>query len=54
MVGIELNTPIKAIREKLLFDHKIFIGASGTHTLRLLPSLNVKKRGARSVCGSSW
>ncbi len=43
MIGIELNEPIKEIREKLIFEDKIFTGASGTHTIRLLPSLNVKK-----------
>jgi acetylornithine/N-succinyldiaminopimelate aminotransferase len=43
MIGIELEEPIKQIREKLIFENKIFTGASGTHTIRLLPSLNVKK-----------
>ena len=43
MIGIELEQPIKDIREKLIFEDKIFTGASGTHTIRLLPSLNVKK-----------
>jgi len=44
MIGIELEEPIKQIREKLIFENKIFTGASGTHTIRLLPSLNVKKQ----------
>lgn len=43
MIGIELEQPIKEIREKLIFEDKIFTGASGTNTIRLLPSLNVKK-----------
>ncbi len=43
MIGIEMKEPIKAIRESLIFQNKIFTGASGANTLRLLPSLNVKK-----------
>jgi acetylornithine aminotransferase len=43
MIGVELENPIKEIREKLIFEDKIFTGASGANTIRLLPSLNVKK-----------
>jgi acetylornithine/N-succinyldiaminopimelate aminotransferase len=43
MIGIELENPIKEIREKLIFEDNIFTGASGANTIRLLPSLNVKK-----------
>lgn len=43
MIGIELDYPIKEIREKLIFEDKIFVGASGANTLRLLPSLGVEK-----------
>lgn len=43
MIGIELDDPIKEIREKLIFNNHIFVGASGANTLRLLPSLAVKK-----------
>lgn len=43
MIGIELNEPVKEIRSKLLFDDHLFTGVSGTHTIRLLPSLAVKK-----------
>lgn len=43
MIGIELDGPIKEIREKLIFEKYIFVGASGANTLRLLPSLAVKK-----------
>ena len=39
MIGIELNEPIKEKRSKLLFEHKIFTGASGLYTFRLLPPL---------------
>lgn len=39
MIGIELETPIKEMRSKLLFEEKIFTGASGTNVFRLLPPL---------------
>jgi acetylornithine/N-succinyldiaminopimelate aminotransferase len=43
MIGIDLEGSIREIREKLMFDDKIFIRVSGTNTIRLLPSLNRKK-----------
>ncbi|KPM48575.1 aspartate aminotransferase family protein [Jiulongibacter sediminis] len=43
MIGIELDQPVKEIREKILFDDKIFTGVAGAHTIRLLPSLGVCK-----------
>jgi acetylornithine/N-succinyldiaminopimelate aminotransferase len=39
MIGIELETPVKDIRDRLLFEDHIFTGVAGTHTIRLLPSL---------------
>ncbi len=44
MIGIELDQPVGPIKDKLLFEHSIFIGYSGTNTLRLLPSLAVTKQ----------
>jgi acetylornithine/N-succinyldiaminopimelate aminotransferase len=41
MIGIETEAPIDAIRQSLLFDHGIFTGVAGKHTLRLLPSLAI-------------
>lgn len=41
MVGIEFEQPVDKIRDSLLFDHHIFCGYAGKHTLRLLPSLAV-------------
>jgi acetylornithine aminotransferase len=41
MIGLELNTPIKPLRDRLLFDQHVFTGATGTHTFRLLPPLCV-------------
>lgn len=39
MIGIEFDGPVKEIRNKLLFEEKVFTGASGTNTIRLLPPL---------------
>jgi acetylornithine aminotransferase len=39
MIGIEFEQPMKEIRDKLLYEHRIFTGATGIHTIRLLPPL---------------
>lgn len=41
MIGMEFEEPIKEIRSKLLFEHKIFTGVTGTHVIRLLPPLTL-------------
>lgn len=41
MIGIEYDFPVEALRNKLLFDHKLFTGVAGKHTIRLLPSLAI-------------
>ncbi|WP_372773025.1 aspartate aminotransferase family protein [Mangrovibacterium sp.] len=41
MIGLEFEEPIKAIRQKLLEDEKVFTGVSGTHIIRLLPPLSL-------------
>lgn len=46
MIGIEFEQEIAPIRQKLLFDKKIFTGVSGKHIIRLLPPLNLKKENA--------
>jgi len=46
MIGIEFNHPAKEIRNRLLFDKKIFTGASGTNIVRLLPPLCLSKTDA--------
>ena len=44
MIGIEFDFPIKELREKLVYEHHIFVGNSNNaNTLRLLPSLTVTK-----------
>lgn len=39
MIGIEFEESIKEVRNKLLFEEKVFTGVAGTHTIRLLPPL---------------
>lgn len=41
MIGIEMEYPVAELRNKLLYDHHIFTGGAGTHTIRLLPPLCV-------------
>lgn len=46
MIGIEMKEPAAALRKKLLFEQKVFTGASGTHVIRLLPPLCISKNEA--------
>ena len=46
MIGIEFEEEIKPIRQKLLFDEKIFTGVSGAHIIRLLPPLTLSMEQA--------
>ena len=48
MIGIEFDQPAKEIRNRLLFEKKIFTGASGTNIIRLLPPLCLSKSDADS------
>ena len=41
MIGIEMEMPAKELRNKLLFEEKVFTGASGIHVIRLLPPLTL-------------
>lgn len=43
MIGIEFEQPIKELRSKLLYEQKVFTGASGTNVIRLLPPLCLSK-----------
>ena len=43
MIGIEFEKPIEPLRNKLIYDHRIFTGASSNkNVLRLLPPLIMK------------
>lgn len=44
MIGIEMPYPVKTLREKMLFEHRIFTGNAGTDTIRLLPPLCVGQK----------
>jgi len=44
MIGLEFSFPVKELREKLLFEHRIFTGFSGQNILRLLPPLSLAKQ----------
>jgi acetylornithine aminotransferase len=44
MIGIEVEQPVGAVRDALLFKEHIFCGYSGKHTLRLLPSLAIDQK----------
>lgn len=39
MIGIEFEQPVKPIRDRLLYEEKVFTGVTGLHTIRLLPPL---------------
>jgi acetylornithine aminotransferase len=44
MIGIEMEQPMKELRNKLLFEQHVFTGAAGTHVIRLLPPLCAGKQ----------
>jgi acetylornithine aminotransferase len=46
MIGLEFPAPIKELREKLLFRHRIFTGFSGQNIIRLLPPLCLSQSDA--------
>ncbi len=47
MIGVELEEPCAALRNRLLKEHHIFTGSSSNkNTLRLLPPLNIGKHEA--------
>ena len=46
MIGMEFEQPIRDLRQKLLFEHHIFTGVSGTNVIRLLPPLCLGMDGA--------
>lgn len=48
IIGMEFTEPIKEIRSKLLFEHKIFTGVTGTHVIRLLPPLTLTIEQAKT------
>lgn len=51
MIGIEFENSAADIRRRLLFDEKVFTGASGTNVIRLLPPLCLTKQQAELFLG---
>jgi acetylornithine aminotransferase len=47
MTGIEMPEPVFEMRRKLLFDYKIFTGASSTNIIRILPPLCITEHEAQ-------
>ncbi|MDR1602853.1 MAG: aminotransferase class III-fold pyridoxal phosphate-dependent enzyme [Tannerella sp.] len=39
MIGIDFVEPVKELRNRLLFEQRVFTGVAGTNTIRLLPPL---------------
>jgi acetylornithine aminotransferase len=46
MIGVEIEGEAAELRKKLLFDHHIFTGGAGAHTVRLLPALCLSREQA--------
>jgi acetylornithine aminotransferase len=46
MIGMEFDEPVKAIRQKLIEEEKVFTGFSGTNVIRLLPPLTLSQEQA--------
>lgn len=52
MIGFDVPDELKELRKNLLWDQKIFTGESKPNTIRLLPSLALKKRDAEQFIES--
>jgi acetylornithine aminotransferase len=45
MLGVEFDFPVNELRSKLLYEHRIFTGASANkNLLRILPPLCISKQ----------
>ncbi len=47
MIGVEIEGDAAELRRRLLFEHRIFTGGAGAHTVRLLPALCLSKEQAQ-------
>ncbi|MDR2026433.1 MAG: aspartate aminotransferase family protein, partial [Prevotellaceae bacterium] len=47
MIAVEMPEPVLEMRRKLLFEHRIFTGASSTNIIRLLPPLCITENEAQ-------
>jgi acetylornithine/N-succinyldiaminopimelate aminotransferase len=46
MIGFDVPDELKELRKNLLFKHHIFTGEAKPNTIRLLPSLALRKKDA--------
>ena len=46
MIGFDLPDSLKDLRKNLLFEQRIFTGEAKPNTIRLLPSLALRKKDA--------
>ena len=46
MIGFDVEGNASEFRRKLIFDHHIFTGGAGEHTVRLLPPLTITREDA--------
>lgn len=46
MIGLEFESSIREVRNRLLFEEKVFTGVAGTNTIRLLPPLCLSRAEA--------
>ena len=51
MIGLEFEQSVKDIRNKLLFDEKVFTGVAGANIIRLLPPLSLSMSEAEDFIG---
>ena len=51
MIGIEFEDAVREIRNKLLFEEKVFTGVAGANIIRLLPPLCLTKEEAEDFIG---
>jgi acetylornithine aminotransferase len=49
MIGIEMEIPVKEMRNRLLYQEKTFTGVAGTNIIRLLPPLCLTEKDAREA-----
>jgi acetylornithine aminotransferase len=52
MIGFDVDGDLKDLRKNLLFNQQVFTGESKPNTIRLLPSLGLRKKEAKEFLES--
>ena len=52
MIGFDVEGELKDLRKNLLYNQKVFTGEAKPHTIRLLPSLALRKKEAEEFLES--